>query len=93
MGSPGAPVRILGATFKPGSDDAGLPLDVAQIIQAMGAEVTVYDPIVPCSCSPCVPGIGLRCDGAEAARDVHVMLLLTQLAEFAEPRPTTWIPW
>ena len=24
---------------------------------------------------------------AEAARDVHVMLLLTQLAEFAEPRP------
>ena len=33
------------------------------------------------------PELGYAAMGAEAVRDVHVMLLLTQLAEFAESRP------
>ena len=40
------PVCVLGAAFKPGSDDVrdSPALDVAQILHGMGAEITVYDP-------------------------------------------------
>ena len=40
-------VCVLGAAFKPGSDDVrdSPALDVAQILQGMGAQVTVYDPV------------------------------------------------
>ena len=42
----GVPVCVLGAAFKPGSDDVrdSPALDVAQILTGMGARVTVYDP-------------------------------------------------
>src|SRR5262249_58785402 len=42
----GVPVCVLGAAFKPGSDDVrdSPALDVAQILTGMGALVTVYDP-------------------------------------------------
>lgn|GEM_PF-6572308 len=40
------PVCVLGAAFKPGSDDVrdSPALDVAQILHGMGAQVIVYDP-------------------------------------------------
>ena len=40
----GVPVCVLGAAFKPGSDDVrdSPALDVAQILHGMGAEVTVF---------------------------------------------------
>ena len=42
----GRSVCVLGAAFKPGSDDVrdSPALDVAQMLHGMGAEVTVHDP-------------------------------------------------
>ena len=58
----------------------------------MGAQVTVYDPAALASARRMCPELGYAATG-RGSRDVHVVLLLTQLAEFAELRPATWIPW
>jgi UDPglucose 6-dehydrogenase len=85
----GVPVCVLGAAFKPGSDDVrdSPALDVAQILHAMGAQVTVYDPAALANARRACPELGYAATLAEAARDAHVVLLLTEWAEFAELRP------
>jgi UDPglucose 6-dehydrogenase len=85
----GVPVCVLGAAFKPGSDDVrdSPALDVAQILHAMGAQVTVYDPAALANARRAYPELGYAATLAEAARDAHVVLLLTEWAEFAELRP------
>ena len=83
------PVCVLGAAFKPGSDDVrdSPALDVAQILHGMGAQVTVYDPAALANARRACPELGYAATPTEAARDAHVVLLLTEWAEFAELRP------
>ncbi len=83
------PVCVLGAAFKPGSDDVrdSPALDVAQVLHGMGAQVTVYDPAALANARRARPELGYATTLAEAARDAHVVLLLTEWAEFAELRP------
>ena len=83
------PVCVLGAAFKPGSDDVrdSPALDVAQILQGMGAQVTVYDPAALANARRARPELGYAATLTEAARDAHVVLLLTEWAEFTELRP------
>jgi UDPglucose 6-dehydrogenase len=83
------PVCVLGAAFKPGSDDVrdSPALDVAQILHGMGAQVTVYDPAALANARRARPELGYAATLTEAARDAHVVLLLTEWAEFAELRP------
>jgi UDPglucose 6-dehydrogenase len=83
------PVCVLGAAFKPGSDDVrdSPALDVAQILHAMGAKVTVYDPAALVNARRACPELGYAATLADAARDACVVLLLTEWAEFAELRP------
>ena len=83
------PVCVLGAAFKPGSDDVrdSPALDVAQILHGMGAQVTVYDPAALASARRACPELGYAATLAEAARDAHLVLLLTEWAEFAQLRP------
>ena len=85
----GIPVCVLGAAFKPGSDDVrdSPALDVAQILHGMGARVTVYDPAALANARRACPELGYAATLTEAARDAHVVLLLTEWAEFAELRP------
>ena len=85
----GVPVCVLGAAFKPGSDDVrdSPALDVAQILHGMGAQVTVYDPAALANARRACPELGYAATLAEAVRDAHVVLLLTEWAEFAELRP------
>jgi UDPglucose 6-dehydrogenase len=85
----GVPVCVLGAAFKPGSDDVrdSPALDVAQILHGMGAQVTVYDPAALANARRVCPELGYAATLTEAARDAHVVLLLTEWAEFAELRP------
>ncbi len=85
----GVPVCVLGAAFKPGSDDVrdSPALDVAQILHGMGARVTVYDPAALANARRTCPELGYAATLAEAARDAHVVLLLTEWAEFAELKP------
>ena len=83
------PVCVLGAAFKPGSDDVrdSPALDVAQLLQSMGAQVTVYDPAALDNARRACPELGYAKTLAEAARDAHIVLLLTEWAEFADLTP------
>lgn len=85
----GVPVCVLGAAFKPGSDDVrdSPALDVAQILHGMGAQVTVYDPAALANARRACPELGYATTLADAARDAHVVLLLTEWFEFAKLRP------
>ena len=78
---------VLGAAFKPGSDDVrDSRLDVARILHGLGAQVTVYDPAALASARRA----SRRADAgtvADAARDAHVVLLLTEWPEFRALRP------
>ena len=83
------PVCVLGAAFKPGSDDVrdSPALDVAQILHSMGAQVTVYDPAALENARHACPELSYAETLAEAARDAHIVLLLTEWAEFADLTP------
>jgi UDPglucose 6-dehydrogenase len=85
----GVPVCVLGAAFKPGSDDVrdSPALDVAQILTGMGARVTVYDPAALDNARRARPELCYAQTMSEAARDAHVVLLLTEWPEFAELTP------
>jgi UDPglucose 6-dehydrogenase len=85
----GVPVCVLGAAFKPGSDDVreSPALDVAQILHGMGAQVTVYDPAALANARGVCPELGYAGTLAEAVRDAHIVLVLTEWAEFAELTP------
>jgi UDPglucose 6-dehydrogenase len=83
------PVCVLGAAFKPGSDDVrdSPALDVAQILHGMGAQVTVYDPAALGNARRARPELGYAETLAEAAQNAHIVLLLTEWAEFAGLKP------
>jgi UDPglucose 6-dehydrogenase len=83
------PVCVLGAAFKPGSDDVrdSPALDVAQILHGMRAQVTVYDPAALANARRACPELDYAASLAEAARDAHVVLLLTEWAEFTGLKP------
>jgi UDPglucose 6-dehydrogenase len=83
------PVCVLGAAFKPGSDDVrdSPALDVAQLLHGMGAQVTVYDPAALDNARRACPELSYAETLAEAARDARIVLLLTEWAEFADLMP------
>ena len=85
----GIPVCVLGAAFKPGSDDVrdSPALDVAQILTGMGARVTVYDPAALDNARRARPELSYARTLAEAARGAHVVLLLTEWSEFTSLTP------
>ena len=88
------PVCVLGAAFKPGSDDVrdSPALDVAHILHGLGAQVTVYDPAALASARRAHPELRYAARLADAAQDAHVVLLLTEWAEFAGLRPDDLAP-
>lgn len=85
----GVPVCVLGAAFKPGSDDVrdSPALDVAQILHGMGALVTVYDPIASANAAADCPELRYADSIEAAAADACVVLLLTEWPQFAALRP------
>jgi UDPglucose 6-dehydrogenase len=85
----GIPVCVLGAAFKPGSDDVrdSPALDVAQILTGMGARVTIYDPAAIDNARRVRPELSYARTLADAARGAHVVLLLTEWAEFTALTP------
>jgi UDPglucose 6-dehydrogenase len=83
-------VCVLGAAFKPGSDDVreSPALDVAQILHGLGAHVTVYDPVAMANAARACPELAYADTLAEAATGASVVLLATEWAEFATLRPS-----
>lgn len=85
----GARVAILGAAFKPDSDDVrdSPALDVAGRIQLQGAQVTVYDPKAMENSRRLFPTLEYAESALEACRDADAVLLLTEWAEFVRLDP------
>ncbi|WP_067606952.1 UDP-glucose dehydrogenase family protein [Nocardiopsis listeri] len=85
----GRTVAVLGAAFKPNSDDIrdSPALDVASTIASLGAHVTVYDPQALERAREALPELNYAESMLDAARDADVVLLLTEWAEFKEANP------
>jgi UDPglucose 6-dehydrogenase len=85
----GKSVAVLGAAFKPGSDDVrdSPALDVAQILHGMGAEVTVFDPEALDNARKVCPELKYADSEIAAATGANVVLLLTDWPQFARLDP------
>ncbi|MGW4794317.1 UDP-glucose dehydrogenase family protein [Nonomuraea sp. NPDC004297] len=85
----GCTVGVLGAAFKPNSDDIrdSPALDVAVTIGHQGGQVSVYDPIALDNARKAHPELNYGVSAIEAVRGAHVVLLLTEWQEFVQLDP------
>ncbi|GIH89663.1 UDP-glucose 6-dehydrogenase [Planobispora siamensis] len=85
----GCRLAVLGAAFKPNSDDIrdSPALDVAVNIRRQGGRVTVYDPVAQENARRAHPELNYGDSALDAARDAHVVLLLTEWQEFVDLDP------
>jgi UDPglucose 6-dehydrogenase len=88
----GARVAVLGAAFKPDSDDVrdSPALDVAAIIGQRGATVIVTDPEAIHTAQRLRPELTYVATADEAVKGADVALLLTEWKEYRELDPTTF---
>ena len=85
----GANVAVLGAAFKPESDDVrdSPALNVAGMVQLHGAVVTVYDPRALENSRRLFPTLNYATTAVEACERADVVLVLTEWSEFVEMDP------
>ncbi|WP_324783124.1 UDP-glucose/GDP-mannose dehydrogenase family protein [Streptomyces sp. H51] len=85
----GKRVAVLGATFKPDSDDVrdSPALNVAGQIHLQGGQVTVYDPKGMDNARRLFPTLGYADSALQAVRGADVVLHLTEWREFRELDP------
>ncbi|VEG51329.1 UDP-glucose 6-dehydrogenase [Mycolicibacterium aurum] len=86
----GANVAVLGAAFKPESDDVrdSPALNVAGLLQLNGATVNVYDPKAMENSRRLFPTLNYSTSVAEACDRADAVLVLTEWSEFVELDPT-----
>jgi len=82
---------VLGAAFKPDSDDVrdSPALDVARELQELGAIVTIYDPQANSTAAHRLPSATYADSTQEAVSGAEVVLLLTEWNEFRSLDPLT----
>ncbi|MEQ4724781.1 UDP-glucose/GDP-mannose dehydrogenase family protein [Nonomuraea sp. B19D2] len=85
----GKVIGVLGASFKPGSDDIrdSPALDVASTIRDQGGTVTVYDPAALANARRVHPHLGYATSTREAVCGADAVLLLTEWREFRDMDP------
>ncbi|WP_326808390.1 UDP-glucose/GDP-mannose dehydrogenase family protein [Streptomyces sp. NBC_01775] len=85
----GKRIAVLGATFKPDSDDVrdSPALNVAGQLHLQGAQVTVYDPKGMDNARAIFPTLGYADTAGAAVRGADVVLHLTEWNEFKELDP------
>jgi UDPglucose 6-dehydrogenase len=85
----GTRVGVLGAAFKPNSDDVrdSPALNVSGQIQLQGAQVTVYDPRATDNARALFPTLGYASSAVEACESADLVLHLTEWQEFREMDP------
>lgn len=85
----GARVAVLGAAFKPNSDDVrdSPALNVAGQLQLNGASVNVYDPKAIENSRRLFPTLGYASSAAAACERADVVLVLTEWREFQDMDP------
>jgi UDPglucose 6-dehydrogenase len=87
----GRRIAVLGAAFKPDSDDVrdSPALNVAGQIQLQGGQVTVYDPKGMDNARRLFPTLGYAPTALDAVRGADAVLHLTEWREFRELDPST----
>jgi UDPglucose 6-dehydrogenase len=87
----GRRVAVLGAAFKPNSDDIrdSPALNVAAQIQLQGGDVTVYDPKAMDSARKAYPSLAYADSATAACQGADVVLHLTEWQEFRDIDPVT----
>jgi len=85
----GKRIAVLGAAFKPMTDDVrdSPALTVAAQLQQRGAQIRVYDPQAMIAARAVFPTLSYADSAAHAAGGAHLVLHLTEWAEFAEIDP------
>ncbi|NUU16962.1 UDP-glucose/GDP-mannose dehydrogenase family protein [Cellulomonas humilata] len=85
----GKRIAVLGAAFKPDSDDVrdSPALSVAAQMQLQGAHVTVTDPQAVANARAKWPDLHFADTALEAAKDADVVLLATEWTEYCEIEP------
>ncbi|XVU26477.1 UDP-glucose dehydrogenase family protein [Actinoplanes sp. CA-054009] len=86
----GTSVAVLGATFKPNSDDVrdAPSLAVAGALAAAGAHVRVYDPQGMANARRAQPALAYAESMVSAVTDVSLVLVATEWPEFRNADPT-----
>ncbi len=89
----GATIAVLGAAFKPGSDDIrdSPALDVAGSLHLAGARVKVYDPQANASAAAVWPTLEYVDSIETAVLDASVVIVATEWREFREADPAVLV--
>ena len=84
-------IAVLGAAFKPDSDDVrdSPALDIAAQLQAAGALVVVHDPKAMENARKRFPNLGFAASVQECVKDADLILHLTEWREYRELDPKT----
>ena len=92
---PGSRVTVLGAAFKPNSDDIrdSPALDIAHRLHKLGAQVNITDPKALDAAARRHPDLVTEPDTHQALRDADLVLLLTEWAEYVELDPSEVATW
>ncbi|WP_245620582.1 UDP-glucose dehydrogenase family protein [Cryptosporangium arvum] len=85
----GARVGVLGATFKPNSDDVrdSPAVAVTRLLAEAGAQVTVYDPQGIDNARRALPSVAYATSAVDAIRDADAVVVLTEWEEFRHADP------
>ncbi len=85
----GRTIAVLGAAFKPNSDDVrdSPALDVAGRLHLMGADVRVYDPQAMANAGVVWPTLTFAGSMMDAVRDADLVVVSTEWQEFREADP------
>ena len=91
----GAKITVLGAAFKPNSDDIrdSPALDIAHRLHMLGAQVSITDPKALDAAARRHPDLVTEPDTHQALRDADLVLLLTEWAEYVELEPSEVATW
>jgi UDPglucose 6-dehydrogenase len=87
----GTRIAVLGATFKPNTDDVrdAPALAVAGLLAKAGADVRVYDPQGMESARQVMPALTYEPTMTDAVRDADLVCVLTEWAEFRNADPVS----
>ena len=85
----GKTVAVLGAAFKPESDDVrdSPALNVAGMLSLKGAQTVVFDPQAMDNCRALYPTLGYAESALEACRGADVVIVATEWRQFVELDP------
>jgi UDPglucose 6-dehydrogenase len=88
----GKRIGVLGAAFKPRSDDVrdSPALNVAAQLQLQGAYVRVYDPVARVKAQEQYPTLDYASSAVEAAHHTDLLLHLTEWQEFCDLDPAVF---